>query len=46
MNARPLKAPEINGLPMIVWQKLWPELQDEIFSLFQHSIRHTQLPSQ
>lgn len=45
-TANPYKAPGIDGLPMIVWQKLWPELQGKIYGLFKASIYSAQLPAQ
>lgn len=43
-KASPLKAPGQDNTPALVWQKLWPMLQDQIFLLFCESLRQGKLP--
>ena len=42
-KASPLKGPGDDGLPALVWQKLWPMLQDHIFALFEASLKQNKL---
>lgn len=34
-KASPLKRPGQDNIPALVWQKLWPVLHEQVFSLFQ-----------
>lgn len=43
-KASPLKGPGEDGLPALVWQKLWPVLQHHIFALFEASLKQGKLP--
>lgn len=45
MAASSFNAPGLHGLPLIVWQRLWSELQEEIFAFFESSIQSAQLPA-
>ena len=45
-SANPYKAPGRDGLPAIVWQKLWPVLKTQITTLFQRSLETGKLPQQ
>lgn len=45
-DASPWKAPGADGLPTIVWRQLWPNIQEEVTSLFRASIQEGTLPSQ
>lgn len=45
-KASPLKAPGQDNIPALVWQKLWPVLDDHISSLFCESLRQGRLPKQ
>lgn len=42
-SANPDKAPGLDGLPMRVWQEVWPILQDQIFTLFNLSLQEGKL---
>ncbi|KAM3449682.1 hypothetical protein NHJ6243_009943, partial [Beauveria neobassiana] len=46
MAAKSWKAPGQDGLPMVVWQQVWPVVQDQILALFQASIDKGVLPHQ
>lgn len=43
-KAFPLKGPGEDGLPALVWQKLWPVLQHHIFTLFEAFLKQGKLP--
>jgi hypothetical protein len=43
-STSPHKAPGIDGIPSIVWQELWPVLQDQLLALFQNSLEQAYLP--
>lgn len=45
-SASPHKAPGKDNLPAMVWQQLWPALDDLIFQLFRLSIDQGKLPDQ
>ena len=45
-RAKPFKAPGPDGLPPVVWQKLWPEVGDHVHVLLQASVRESYLPEQ
>ena len=36
----------IDGLPLVVWQKLWPVLKSQLTQLFQNSIKKGEIPEQ
>lgn len=38
------KAPRVDGLPAVVWQRLWPVVQDAVFRLFEYSLRTGKQP--
>ena len=38
-KASPLKAPSPDNIPALVWQKLWPVLNEQVFTLFCESLR-------
>ena len=44
LAASPLKAPGMDGIPVLVWQELWPVLQDQLLELFQNSLDKAVLP--
>ncbi|TQV90003.1 reverse transcriptase [Cordyceps javanica] len=44
MAAKSWKAPGQDGLPMVVWQQVWPVVQDQILALFQTSLDEGVLP--
>lgn len=46
MAAKSWKAPGQDGLPMVVWQQVWPVVQNQILALFQASIDKGVLPHQ
>ncbi|OAA57836.1 Endonuclease/exonuclease/phosphatase [Akanthomyces lecanii RCEF 1005] len=46
MAAKSWKAPGQDGLPMVVWQQVWPVVQNQILALFQVSINEGVLPHQ
>ncbi|TQW01406.1 reverse transcriptase [Cordyceps javanica] len=46
MAAKSWKAPGQDGLPMVVWQQVWPVVQDQILALFQTSLDEGVLPHQ
>ncbi len=39
LSASPLKVTGPDSIPAIVWQKLWPIIQDEVVSLFTASVK-------
>jgi len=43
-SSHPYKAPGMDDLPAIVWQKLWPELGEHIFKLFELSLVLGRIP--
>lgn len=43
-KASPLKAPGQDNIPVLIWQKLWPVLHEQVFSLFSESLRQGKLP--
>ena len=43
-EAHPDKAPGQDQIPTRVWREVWPVLQDQIFMLFNKSIKNGQLP--
>ncbi len=43
-KASSFKRPGEDGLPALVWQKLWPILQHPIFALFEASLKQGKLP--
>lgn len=44
-RASPWKAPGRDGIPNVVWQKLWPELHQHITALVRASIESGHIPS-
>ncbi|KAM3537420.1 hypothetical protein ARSEF1564_009660 [Beauveria bassiana] len=46
MAAKPWKAPGKDGLPMVVWQKIWSVVQHQVVALFQTSLDEGVLPHQ
>lgn len=44
MTAKSWKAPGKDGLPMMVWQQIWPVLQHYVLALFQASLDEGVLP--
>jgi hypothetical protein len=43
-SSHPYKAPGMDDLPAIVWQKLWPELGEHVFRLFELSLDLGRIP--
>jgi hypothetical protein len=38
------KAPGRDGMPAVVWQRLWPAVKDKIFIIFDHSLTTEKMP--
>jgi len=43
-SSHPYKAPGIDDLPAVVWQKLWPEIGEHITKLFELSLELGKIP--
>ncbi|KID59535.1 Endonuclease/exonuclease/phosphatase, partial [Metarhizium hybridum] len=46
LHAKPWKAPGDDGLPVIVWKKIWPVVKHRVLALFQASLTEGVLPDQ
>lgn len=46
LSAKSWKAPGEDGLPVIVWKKVWPVVKDRVLALFQASLEEGVLPDQ
>lgn len=46
LYAKPWKAPGDDGLPVIVWKKIWPVVKHRVLALFQASLAEGVLPHQ
>ena len=44
--AKPWKALGDDGLPVVVWQKIWPVIKGHVLALFRTSLEEGALPSQ
>jgi Reverse transcriptase (RNA-dependent DNA polymerase) len=40
------KAPDLDAIPAVAWQQLWPVTKEIIFSIFETSLRLRQMPKQ
>ena len=46
LSASPWKAPGRDGLPIAVWQRIWPAVEEEVVNLFRASFNEGYLPHQ
>ncbi|OAQ57708.1 endonuclease/exonuclease/phosphatase [Pochonia chlamydosporia 170] len=46
MAAKPWRAPGDDGVPAMVWRRLWPVVKHRVLTLFQTSLRNGTVPHQ